>query len=557
MHLPIGTLLQGGRYEILRFISSGGFGCTYEARDTKFKSRVKSVAIKEFFVNDLCNRDIQTNRVVVGTLSKKGLYEKLRKKFLDEADALFEFEHPNIVRVTDTFEENNTAYYVMEYINGSSLAKVVEKNGALSEREALDYIRQVADALAYVHSCNRLHLDVKPQNIMIDHNGKAVLIDFGVSKQYDEVSGENTSTLIGFTPGYAPIEQSGSTLIKFDEACDIYALGATLYKVLTGVTPAAATLRAGDKSFKELNFPSALSLPTRNAIDKAMQISRNDRPQCIAEFLALLSDNSALVAEDITVEDEVPHDGKTTPENYDSGETTIYFGRFIPDESTAKVSTFVTDEKIKWLDFVQFCDNNKLSFKRRKVLSYFKDISGLIYVLTIIMLMSNFMCIIYDEGSRGVLMGLWCVICKVLGIAEYIGSNYEYDGIGITTLVFLGFSVLLVPFMYCTDTRQFLDIQDTASPFKITRSKKGLLGITKWRKKRSSLLLDMKYDNIWAVNYDTFICGRGGLYGVYNATKKEMLVPVEHESIKVDGDRILATKGYNVSVYTDRDGVVE
>lgn len=557
MHLPIGTLLQGGRYEILRFISSGGFGCTYEARDTKFKSRVKSVAIKEFFVNDLCNRDIQTNRVVVGTLSKKGLYEKLRKKFLDEADALFEFEHPNIVRVTDTFEENNTAYYVMEYINGSSLAKVVEKNGALSEREALDYIRQVADALSYVHSCNRLHLDVKPQNIMIDHNGKAVLIDFGVSKQYDEVSGENTSTLIGFTPGYAPIEQSGSTLIKFDEACDIYALGATLYKVLTGVTPAAATLRAGDKSFKELNFPSALSLPTRNAIDKAMQISRNDRPQCIAEFLALLSDNSALVAEDITVEDEVPHDGKTTPGNYDSGETTIYFGRFIPDESTAKVSTFVADEKIKWLDFVQFCDNNKLSFKIRKVLSYFKDISVLIYGLTILMLMSNFMCAIDDEGSRDFLMGLWCAICKVLGIAEYIGSNYEYDGIGITTLVFLGISVLLVPFLYCTDTRQFLDIQDTASPFKITRSKKGLLGITKWRKKRSSLLLNMEYDNIWAVNYDTFICGQGGLYGVYNATKKEMIVPVEHESIKVDGDRILATKGYNVSVYTDRDGVVE
>ena len=200
MHLPIGTLLQGGRYEIISYISSGGFGCTYEARDTKFKSSVKSVAVKEFFVKDFCNRDAGSNRVVVATQSKVELVNKLRDKFLEEADALFELEHPNIVRVTDTFKENGTAYYVMEYIRGTSLAAVIEKEGALSEEKAFGYIRQIADALEYVHSLNRLHLDVKPQNIMIDNSGKAVLIDFGVSKQYDEANGENTSTLIGSTP---------------------------------------------------------------------------------------------------------------------------------------------------------------------------------------------------------------------------------------------------------------------------------------------------------------------------------------------------------------------
>ena len=283
MHLPIGTLLQGGRYEILRFISSGGFGCTYEARDRKFKSRVKSVAIKEFFVKDFCNRDASSNRVVVGTLSKKKLVDKLRNKFLEEADALFELEHSNIVRVTDTFEENGTAYYVMEYINGSSLANIIEKSGALGEQEALGYIRQVADALAYVHSCTRLHLDVKPGNIMIDHNGKAVLIDFGVSKQYDEESGENTSTLMGYSPGYAPIEQSESgALDNFTPATDIYALGATFFFLLTGQRPPKAS-EVMNYGLPEL--PQEISPQVRNAVATAMNPVVRMRPQSIEEFI--------------------------------------------------------------------------------------------------------------------------------------------------------------------------------------------------------------------------------------------------------------------------------
>ena len=292
MHLPIGTLLQGGRYEIIRYISSGGFGCTYEARNTKFKNIAKSLAIKEFFVKDFCYRDAATNCISVATQNKAELVEKLRAKFLAEAAALYGFNHPNIVRVTDTFEENGTAYYVMEYIDGCSLANIVEKNGPLSEEKALGYIRQVADALKYVHSQNYLHLDVKPHNIMVDGNDRAVLIDFGVSKQYDEANGANTSTLVGSTPGYAPLEQSGSGIREFSPTTDIYSLGATLFKLVTGMNPPVAS----EVNENGLPTPVGVSSALFHAIETAMQPRRKDRPQNIDEFLSLLSENGNVKA---------------------------------------------------------------------------------------------------------------------------------------------------------------------------------------------------------------------------------------------------------------------
>ncbi len=281
--LPINTLLQGGKYKIVSFISSGGFGCTYEAEHTLLQKRV---AIKEFFVRDFCNRDAVTAHVSVGTTSKKALVDKLRRKFIDEARALSHLEHKGIVKVSDVFEENGTAYYVMDYIEGKSLGKMLRDSGALSEQSALGYIRQVADALKYVHSNNRLHLDIKPDNIMVDGNGNAILIDFGASKQYDEESGENTSTLMGRTPGYAPLEQMGNDVVKFMPATDIYALGATLYKLLTGNTPLSATLLASGYELTPL--PNTVSEKVRKAVTAAMQSKRAERPQSIDEFLEIL-----------------------------------------------------------------------------------------------------------------------------------------------------------------------------------------------------------------------------------------------------------------------------
>ena len=283
MNLPDNTLLQGGKYRIIRFISSGGFGCTYEAELVLLHKRV---AIKEFFVKDFCNRDENNSHVDVATQGKVKLIERLKKKFIDEASALFSMQHPHIVRVTDVFEENGTAYYVMDYIDGQSLQDIVKEKGALDEDLAVYYISQVADALKYVHSQNRLHLDVKPGNIMIDGNDQAVLIDFGASKQYDEVDGENTSTLLGKTPGYAPLEQIGNEVVRFLPATDIYALGATLYKLVTGITPVSAAQLASGESMEPI--PDTVSDSTKNAIYAAMEVNKNKRPQSIDAFLSLL-----------------------------------------------------------------------------------------------------------------------------------------------------------------------------------------------------------------------------------------------------------------------------
>ena len=284
MYLSDGTLLQGGKYKIVRFISSGGFGCTYEAEHILLKKRV---AIKEFFVKDFCNRDETTSQISVGITSKTALVNKLKSKFIAEAQSLCSLEHPNIVHVFDVFEENGTAYYVMDYIDGLSLNDMVKKDGPMSEQKAVGYIMQVADALKYVHSQNRLHLDIKPGNIMVDENDKAILIDFGASKQYDEEGGENTSTLLGKTPGYAPLEQMGNDVVKFLPSTDIYALGATLYKLLTGNTPPSASLLASGETLDAM--PSFISEGTRNAIIQSMQTNKMKRPQSIGEFEKLLS----------------------------------------------------------------------------------------------------------------------------------------------------------------------------------------------------------------------------------------------------------------------------
>lgn len=283
MPLAPGTLLQGGKYRIIRFISSGGFGCTYEAVHTGLNGRM---AIKEFFVQDICNRDGATGRVSVGLQSKAQTFDKLREKFIREAQSVFALSHPGIVHVSDVFEENGTAYFVMDYIDGCSLADLVDKNGPMDEATALGYMRQVCAALEYVHANGRLHLDIKPGNIMVDRTGRAVLIDFGASKQYDSGSGENLSTLLGFTPGFAPPEQMTADVSRFLPATDVYALGGTLYNLLTGEAPLSANHRYAGDELKPL--AESVSPSTRRAVEAALQLNKSARPQSVAEFAALL-----------------------------------------------------------------------------------------------------------------------------------------------------------------------------------------------------------------------------------------------------------------------------
>lgn len=267
-----GSTLHAGTYRIISYIANGGFGITYLAEHTLLEKRV---VIKELYVKEWCNRDSR-GYVTVGVTANRARYSKLHAKFISEAKVQCHLNHPGVVKVTDVFEENGTAYYVMDFIDGESLKDRMHRLGhGMSEREALGYIRQVCVALAYVHSKGRLHLDIKPGNIMIDRSGHAILIDFGVSKQYDAESGENHSTLLGFTPGYSSPEQKSGQMKHFSPASDIYSLGATLYNLLTGKVVPTTDLRISGDPIPPL--PANITLSTRKAIDAALQLPK-DRP---------------------------------------------------------------------------------------------------------------------------------------------------------------------------------------------------------------------------------------------------------------------------------------
>ena len=293
-----GTVLHAGTYRIIKFLSKGGFGCTYLAEHLLLEERV---AVKELFLSEWCNRD-DSGTISVAVTSKVRMVERLHRKFIDEAKAQRRMNHPGVIKVSDVFEENGTAYYVMDYIDGESLKDRMRRLGhGMSEAEALGYIRQVADALAYVHSTGRLHLDIKPGNIMVDRDGHAILIDFGVSKQYEAESGENHSTLLGVTPGYSSPEQKSGEMKHFSPASDIYSLGATLFNLLTGKVIPTTDLRISGEPLPPL--PADITPATRQAIEAALQLEKTRRPQSISEFLEILDGAPAeaeLVEEDTT-----------------------------------------------------------------------------------------------------------------------------------------------------------------------------------------------------------------------------------------------------------------
>ena len=235
MQLKENALLQSGKYRIICVLGQGGFGITYLAENTILG---KQVAIKEFFPKDFCGRD-NTSHLTLGTQNNAETVSKLKNRFLKEAQNISKLNHPGIVHIYDVFEENNTAYYVMDFIEGENLNEMVKRNGPLSEEKAIKYIKKVGDALEYIHSRNMTHFDVKPANIVVRKNDdQPILIDFGLSKQYD-VHGDATSTLIpAVSNGYSPIElYDPNHITSFLPQVDVYSLGATLYFLLSGNTP--------------------------------------------------------------------------------------------------------------------------------------------------------------------------------------------------------------------------------------------------------------------------------------------------------------------------------
>ena len=227
--------LQQGKYHIEALLGSGGFGNTYLATQVTLG---RKVAIKEFFMKEYCDREESTSQVIVHTDSSRQIVERYKQKFLKEAQMIASLKNEHIIQIHDIFEENGTAYYVMEYVEGGSLKDKVERDGVLPEHAATKYICQIAEALTYLHRNNILHLDVKPANILIDEDDRAILIDFGISKHYDAEGGQTSTTPAGISKGYAPIEQyQQGSMANFSPATDVYSLGATLLYLLTGQTP--------------------------------------------------------------------------------------------------------------------------------------------------------------------------------------------------------------------------------------------------------------------------------------------------------------------------------
>ena len=271
-----GITLCNGKYELLKFLGKGGFGITYLGRHILLN---KYVAIKEYFPKDNFRRESNGTQV---SYSDESVARRNIEKFLKEAKTMAELNHEGVVKVNDVFEENNTAYYVMEYMEGKSLAEQLP----IAQEQALCYIKQAAEALQYVHTKGILHLDIKPANIMINQSGKAVLIDFGISKHYDSEGKGTSSSTQGYSSGYSPIEQmTPGGLKQFTPPTDIYALGATLYKIISGTTPPASTDLADEET---LSRPENMSREVFGFINKCMQQKRKDRPQTMSEVLGLI-----------------------------------------------------------------------------------------------------------------------------------------------------------------------------------------------------------------------------------------------------------------------------
>ena len=298
MQLRQGSLLQGGKYRIEKVLGQGGFGITYLAEQSMLE---RKVCIKEFFFKDYCERDESTSHVTLSTKSNKELVDRFRKKFLKEARVISKLHHDHIVQIHDIFEENSTAYYVMDYIEGESLGDMLKRVGFLPEQQALAYIKDVAGALAYIHSKSINHLDIKPGNIMLrreDH--RLLLIDFGVSKQYDEATFEGTTTTpVGISHGYSPAEQYRRNGVQsFSPQSDVYSLAATLYKLLTGVTPPEAIEIQDDGLPLKPLKSKGISDTTIEAIKKAMK-SRPKRTKSVEEFVANLDNEITVVIKSI------------------------------------------------------------------------------------------------------------------------------------------------------------------------------------------------------------------------------------------------------------------
>lgn len=305
--LQTGVSLQNGKYRIERVLGQGGFGITYLAYQTTFQD---NVVIKEFFLNGFCMR--AEDNAVHSINLPTGEFGKFKDRFLQEARFLYKLKgNKNIAEVVDFFEENGTAYMVMPFIAEEDVEKYTRKqpNNRLSETEAIDFMKQTANALEIVHANHILHRDIKPSNLLRKNDGTVVLIDFGSAREL--LSGEFSqamSTII--SAGYAPPEQYNVSA-KRGPFSDIYSMGGTLYRLITGKMPLDATMRSIEDLPEPMSLNSSISEHVNHAIMKAMQLKPANRYQNVAEFIADLAQPFPIYNDDEEKTIILPDENKT------------------------------------------------------------------------------------------------------------------------------------------------------------------------------------------------------------------------------------------------------
>ena len=323
--LPEGFILQG-KYRIERHIASGGFGNTYVATHINLDTRV---AVKEFFMRGINDREVDGIMVNVSNSASQSLFDVQRRKFNKEAKRLTLFDNPHIVKVSDLFDENNTSYYVMEFIEGETLSEILKQRGLpFSEKEVEDIFLQMLLALDTIHAHSIWHMDIKPGNILMDHNGKCVLIDFGSCKQADMSEGMTTSTALSYTPGFAPPEQINGSKKRWGAWTDFYALGATIYNLLTGNRPPNSDV-IQDLEEDAFSFPDYVSEKTRNMVAWMMRLSVLKRPQSVGEIRRFLAEGTIDNVEPVIMDEQekthyvpIEEDKTLLVDSYQQQETT-------------------------------------------------------------------------------------------------------------------------------------------------------------------------------------------------------------------------------------------
>ena len=350
------TILQTGYelhwYRVESVLGKGAFGITYLAHDVNLD---RQVAIKEYLPDDFAIRKDNLT-VQPTTYERKEDFEWGLKRFVSEAKILTKFEHPNLVRVFNVFEMNNTAYMVMNYEVGKSLQQILKSRKTLTEAELTKIIIPLLSGLEVMHEKGFVHRDIKPGNIFIRGDGSPVLLDFGSARQTRGERGqeadegqETVTTLV--TPGYAPIEQYSSKSSRQGPWTDIYGLAATLYKAVTGVMPSAAVNRSEVIVHDQKDCYIPVSNLTKGryseqflaAIDHAMAFKADERPQDVVKWrieFGIMEDDlpTMPVPDSVLTSDNIP-----TTVQLDQGQDTTTTMNIASDSEaeTEKVDTSV------------------------------------------------------------------------------------------------------------------------------------------------------------------------------------------------------------------------